>query len=77
MTASEQNTFRRIRGAMVAAGVTNAQVARDEKVTPQYVHLVLTQQRTGYRIRLAIAHAVGMPVEELWPNTPPEYRCAA
>jgi lambda repressor-like predicted transcriptional regulator len=74
---STQERFRFIRAAMVRAGVTNAQIARDEKVSTEYVYYVLSQKRTGYRIRLAIAHAVDVPVEDLWPDTPPEYRRAA
>jgi lambda repressor-like predicted transcriptional regulator len=78
MAASpDKERFRRIRAAMVSAGVTNAQIARDEKVSTVYIYYVLTGIRTGYRIRQAIARAVGVPVEALWPDTPVEYREAA
>jgi lambda repressor-like predicted transcriptional regulator len=76
-TLNVQERFRYIRGLMVQAGVSNAQIARDEDVSVTYVHYVLTQQRPGYRIRRAIAAACGVFVEDLWPDTPPEYRRAA
>jgi hypothetical protein len=75
MTAVER--YRHIRSFMVAAGVTNAQIARDEKVRAEYVYYVLKGDRTGYRIRRAIARAVNKPIEMLWPDTPPQYREAA
>ena len=62
--------YRFIRSCMVAAGVTNAQVARDENVRPEYVYYTLKGLRTGYRIRLAIAKAVNQPIQILWPDTP-------
>jgi len=75
MSAIERYRF--IRSYMVAAGVTNAQIARDEEVRPEYIYYVLKGQRTGYRIRRAIAAAVSQPVEFLWPDTPQQYRKAA
>lgn len=64
------------RKLMDAAGVSNVSIAESESVTETYVSLVVTGNRTGYRIRRAIAAAVGRPVEELWPDTPPERRAA-
>ena len=76
-TMTKQERFRFIRAQMVRAGVTNAQIARDEQVSTVFVYYVLSEKRTGYRIRRAIAKAVKVPVEQLWPDTPPEYRRAA
>lgn len=75
MTAIER--FRFIRGKMVEAGVTNVDIARSENVRPEYIYYVLKGERTGYRIRRAIAQAVKLPVETLWPDTPEQYRRAA
>lgn len=75
MTKQEQ--MRIIRAEMVRAGVSNAQIARDEQVSTVYVYYVLIGKRPGYRIRRAIAKAVNKPVEKLWPDTPPGYRRAA
>jgi lambda repressor-like predicted transcriptional regulator len=62
---------------MVRNGITNRQIAKQEGVRENYVYMVLAGERTGYRIRRAIAAACGKPVEDLWPDTPVEYRRAA
>lgn len=72
MTTDERYRF--IRSCMVAEGVTIAQIARDEKVRIEYVYYVLKCQRTGYRIRRAIAKAVKKSVQVLWPDTPEDQR---
>lgn len=74
---TDKERFRHIRAEMVRAGVSNAQIAREEQVSTEYVYYVLAQKRFGYRIRRAIARAVNVPVENLWPDTPPEQRRAA
>lgn len=66
-----------IRAVMTANQVTNASIAKQEQVTPEYVSNVVTGERTGYRIRRAIAARCQVPVEYLWPDTPEEYRRAA
>lgn len=66
-----------IRAVMTANKVTNASIAKQKKVTPEYVSNVVTGKRTGYRIRMAIAARCHVPVEYLWPDTPEEYRRAA
>lgn len=75
MTAQER--FREVRSHMVRCGITNRQIAAQEGVRENYVYMVLAGERTGYRIRRAIAKAVGLPVEVLWPDTPVEQRRAA
>jgi hypothetical protein len=62
---------------MVRNGVTNRQIAKQEGVRENYVYMILAGQRTGYRIRRAIATAVNKPIEQLWPDTPIQYREAA
>lgn len=75
MTAIEQRL--NIRAEMVRNQVTNRAIARECNVRENYVYMVLCGDRTGYRIRRAIAQAVKQPVEVLWPDTPEQYREAA
>lgn len=75
MTSTQQ--YRKIRALMMEHGVTNIQIANQEGVSEVYVTYVITGRRTGYRIRRAIAKAIGTAVEVLWPDTPPEQRLAA
>jgi tryptophan synthase alpha subunit len=65
--------YRFIRSFMVALGVTNARIAQEENVCPEYIYYVLKGKRTGYRIRRAIAKAVNKPVQVLWPDTPKQH----
>jgi hypothetical protein len=65
-----------ITALMKANKVTNVQVAKEEGVTPMYVSFVINDKRVGYRIRRAIARKCHVPVEVLWPDTPPEQRAA-
>lgn len=74
---TDKERMRLIRAEMVRAGVSNAEIARQEKVSTEYVYYVLAGKRQGYRIRFAIAKSVGKPVEALWPDTPPARRKAA
>ncbi len=75
MTTKEQ--YLTVRSIMVRNGVTNRQIAKQENVRENYVYMILAGQRTGYRIRRAIASACGVTVADLWPDTPIEYREAA
>lgn len=75
MTTKEQ--YLAVRSVMVKNGVTNRQIARETGVRENYVYMILAGERTGYRIRRAIAKACSLSVEALWPDTPPQYREAA
>jgi len=66
MTNTRQ--YRKIRSTMMLHGVTNQQIAAQERVTENYVTFVITGRRVGYRIRRAIAAACGVAVTELWPD---------
>lgn len=72
MKSKEQ--YLSIRAEMVRNGITNRKIAQIEEVRANYVYMVLAGLRTGYRIRRAIARAVHLPVETLWPDTPVEFR---
>jgi len=74
MTMKSKEQYLNIRAEMVRNGITNRKIAKQEEVRPNYVYMVLAGLRTGYRIRRAIAKAVNIPVEQLWPDTPVEFR---
>ena len=75
MSTKEQ--YLNVRSIMVKNGVTNRHIARETGVRENYVYMILAGERTGYRIRRAIAAACGVSVEQLWPDTPEQYRLAA
>ncbi len=66
------NQHRKIRATMVLHGVTQGQIAAQEKVSEGYVTFVVTGRRVGHRIRAAIARACGVSVTELWPDEKPD-----
>lgn len=59
---------RQIKALMVLRGVKSKDIAHETGVTETWVSLVLNGRRKSPRIRKAIANAVGIPVEDLWPN---------
>ncbi len=58
----------KIRALMILQGITNRDIARKIRVSNTWVSLVLCGHEKSERIRQAIAAAVGVPVEELWPE---------
>lgn len=75
MSAKER--YRLIRSEMVRRGITNKEIADAGSVSREYVFMVLSGQRKGYRVRLLVAQKCELPVQDLWPDTPPQYREAA
>ena len=67
----------RVRSEMVRNGLTNRRIAQECGVRENYVYMILIGERTGYRIRRKIAELCQLPVESLWPDTPPDQRLAA
>ncbi len=59
---------RKIKALMVLKGLQNKRIARDLRVTPTWVSLVVCGHRRSDRVRGAIASALGMSVAELWPE---------
>lgn len=55
-----------VKCALMRAGVTQAEVARDLGVTCGYVSQVVSGLRPGLAVRAAIAARLGMDVDELW-----------
>ena len=62
---------------MLAAGKTYDDLATAANKSQVYIGLIINDQRTGYTIRPIIAKILGFRVEDLWPDTPEQYRRAA
>jgi lambda repressor-like predicted transcriptional regulator len=58
-----------IKIALIRARKSQADIARDLGVDKAIVTRVIKSQRTSKRVRMAIAKAVRIPVEELWPQS--------
>lgn len=74
---SPKERYRYIRQLLVGNDLTNAEIARLASVSRQRVYKVMRGIDPGYRIRCIIAQSVNVPVENIWPDTPEEYRRAA
>ncbi|TAN62564.1 transcriptional regulator [bacterium] len=59
---------RRIKALMVLNGLQNKNIAKQLRVTPTWVSLVVCGHRRSDRVRGAIASALNMSVAELWPE---------
>lgn len=59
---------REIKALIVLKGTSISDIARQARVSRQWVSMVVNGHKKSKRIRKAIAQAVGKPVEELWPN---------
>jgi Helix-turn-helix. len=57
------------KAALALAGLTGADIARQIGVTKAAVSAVILGHTRNPRIRVAIAHACGQPVEVLFPQT--------
>jgi lambda repressor-like predicted transcriptional regulator len=49
-------------------GIENNDIATLAGVHPVYVSYVLHGHRIGWRVRIVIAQALGVAVQELWPD---------
>jgi lambda repressor-like predicted transcriptional regulator len=58
-----------IKIAMIRAGVTQAQLARELKVSKQCLHLVVEGRVVSHRIRSHIAKRIGIDIRRIWPGT--------
>ena len=76
-TMSAQERYRFIRSELVRRGITNKSISDEADVSREYVFMVLSGQRKGYRVRLLVAQKCQIPVETFWPDTPIQYREAA
>lgn len=66
-----------IKALMMLKGVTNIRIAKEEGVSKTWVSLVLNNHKKSARIRLAIANALGVKVEDLWSESETENKQAA
>lgn len=74
---SDQDRFRLIRSHMVRNGITYKAICDVAQVSRQRVMDVFKGYAKGYRIRLVVADLCAVPVEDIWPDTPPQYKEAA
>ena len=58
----------KIKALMVLKGVKQVDICRKLHVRAATVSQIVSGKKKSARIRLAIAKALGMQVEELWPN---------
>ncbi|MDA8082319.1 MAG: helix-turn-helix transcriptional regulator [Nitrospiraceae bacterium] len=66
-----------VKAELVRAGIKHNQLARQLRVSNTMISLVVSGKKKSARIRLAIAKALGMKVEDLWPNGNNNHRRAA
>jgi lambda repressor-like predicted transcriptional regulator len=59
---------RYVKARVVEAGLNFNQIARRLKVSPSLISHVIHGRRPSPRVRRAIADALRMPVEALWPD---------
>jgi lambda repressor-like predicted transcriptional regulator len=57
-----------IKVLLLKKGITQAQIARQERVSIGAVNHVVLGRRKNPRLRKAIARACGVQVEDLWPS---------
>lgn len=57
----------RVRHALLDAGITGADIARELCVTRQYIAHVINGRNRSPQVRAHIARRLGKGVDELWP----------
>jgi lambda repressor-like predicted transcriptional regulator len=57
-----------IRIALIRAGITQAEIARQTKVVPSHVCRVIDGTDSNDRVRRAIAAAIGIDIKRVWPS---------
>jgi transcriptional regulator with XRE-family HTH domain len=68
MVKQLNSTGRKIRALMALSGITQADIRRNLGVTPAAISLVVSGKKNSKRVKRAIAQALGVTVEELWPS---------
>jgi len=74
---SNLERFRLIRSYMSRNGLTYDAICDEAKVSRQRVYDVFKGNAKGYRIRRVFTNLCGIQVQEIWPDTPPQYLEAA
>ena len=57
-----------IRIALMRAGITQAEIARQTKVVASHVCRVIDGTDSNDRVRRAIAAAIGIDIKRIWPS---------
>lgn len=57
-----------IRSQLVLRGITQQDVAKAAGLTQQSIAMAIRGVRQGLKARQAVAHALGVPVETIWPD---------
>lgn len=57
-----------IKALIMLSGKTISSIAREARVTREWVSKVINRQRKSPRVQKAVADAVGKSVKELWPG---------
>ena len=53
---------------LLRANVKQADIARDLNISQATVYKIIHDQKTSRRVRDAVARALDLPIEELWPQ---------
>lgn len=59
---------RKVKALMVLNGIKGVDIAKKLKVSPVTVYIVISGKGKSRRIQKAIADALGMSFEDLWPE---------
>lgn len=63
-------TSREIKAALVLAGVSQSDIARDVGLSAQLVGEVIRRTRKNALIEVAVAKAIGKPLKKVFPEQP-------
>lgn len=63
-------TVKKIKIVMIEKEITGAEIARRAGVDRSSIHHVITGKCRSERLRQVIAEALGVTVDELWPEKP-------
>lgn len=74
-TVAQQVPPNWIKAELMRRGVRQTHIADRLGVTPSAVGQVIHGRRPSPRIREAVAAALGLTVEELWPDSAPLQKC--
>jgi len=62
----------KIKVEILRCGTSQTKIARTAGVSVSSIHDVITGRRKTYRIRAAIAEAIGRKISEIWPTASQE-----
>jgi len=65
---NDDPNLNQIKALIVLNGTSLSEIARSAGVSRQWVSMVVNGHRKSRRVRKAVAEALGISVEDLWPN---------